>query len=74
MVVYDRNEAIIMGGLFSGSKTTKMAPPKPVPPPPVDTADQAGERSRKKWPGGREATFLTGDLTPKESEKKKKLG
>ena len=62
-----------MGDLFSKPKPTKIAPPKPVAPPPVETAGQAGEQVRKKKPSGREATFITGDLVP-EQKKKDTLG
>ena len=62
-----------MGSLFSKPKATKIAPPKPVAPPPLETADQAGEQARKRKPSGRESTFLTGDLVP-EQTKKAKLG
>jgi hypothetical protein len=58
-----------MGGVFSKPKTTKIAPPKPVPPPAVETVDQAGEQVRKTTPSGRGATFLTGDLVPTPKKK-----
>lgn len=62
-----------MGSVFSKPKVTKIAPPKPVSPPPTESATQAGEEVKKKKPSGREATFLTGDLVP-EQKKKDKLG
>jgi hypothetical protein len=62
-----------MGDLFSKPKATKISKPAPVAPPPVETADQAGEQVRKQKPSGRAETFLTGDLVP-EKKKKDKLG
>ena len=62
-----------MGDLFSKPRVTKLAPPKPVAPPPIDTAGQAGEQVRKQRPSGRETTFITGDLVP-EKKKKTTLG
>jgi hypothetical protein len=62
-----------MGGLFSAPKSTKLAPPKPASPPPIETADQAGEQSRQQKSAGRESTFLTGDLVP-QTKKKTTLG
>ena len=62
-----------MGSLFSSPKATKIKPPKPVAPPPTETAGQAGEQVRKQRPSGREETFLTGDLVP-EKKKKGTLG
>ena len=62
-----------MGGLFSKPKVTKIAAPKPVAPPPTETAGQAGEQVRTRQSTGRESTFLTGDLVPIDKNKKKKL-
>jgi hypothetical protein len=62
-----------MGSLFSKPKATKIADPKPIAPPPIETVDQAGEQVRKQKPSGRQATFLTGDLVP-ETKKKTTLG
>jgi hypothetical protein len=62
------------GGDIPGKgKATKIAPPKPVAPPAIETADQAGEQVRKRKPSGRQATFITGDLVP-ETKKKTTLG
>lgn len=62
-----------MGSLFSKPKSVKPPAVKPVAPPAVETADQAGEAVRKRRPSGRETTFLTGDLVPVNEFKKKKL-
>jgi hypothetical protein len=62
-----------MGNLFSKPKATKIPAPKPVAPPPIETAAQAGEEVKKQKPTGREVTFITGDLVP-EQKKKDKLG
>ena len=58
-----------MGDMFSKPKVTKMPDPKPVAPPPTETAGQAGEQVKEKKPGGRQATFLTGDLVPQQTKK-----
>ncbi len=62
-----------MSGLFGGSpKVVKSEPPKPVPP--IPTAGvEASEQAKKKRPRGRQETFLTGDLVP-EITKKRRLG
>jgi hypothetical protein len=62
-----------MGGLFSKPKVTKAPVAKPIAPPAVESAEQAGEGVQKRKPTGREATFLTGDLVP-ETKKKTLLG
>ena len=60
----------IFSGLTSKPKATKIAPPKPVAPPPVETVDQAGDQiKKKKKPTGRASTFLTGDLVPDQTKK-----
>jgi hypothetical protein len=61
-----------MGNLFS-PPSTKLPTPKPVAPPPTETADQAGEQAKKRKSAGRESTFLTGDLVP-QTKKKTTLG
>jgi hypothetical protein len=62
-----------MSSVFSKPKSTKIAPPKPVAPPPTESIDQAGEQVKKQRTAGRGSTFLTGDLVP-EPKKKKTLG
>ncbi len=65
-----------MGGLI-GSKPKKIVPP-PVPdPPPIPVVgDEAGDfaaKAQRKRSGFRK-TFLTGSLTPKDTNKKRTLG
>lgn len=62
-----------MGEIFSRPKSIRIAPPRPVAPPPTETVGQAGEQVRRQPPSGRAATFLTGDLVP-EQKKKTVLG
>ena len=61
-----------MGGVFSKPKSTSIPKPKSVAPPPLDTADQAGDQQRSRSTA-REETFLTGDLVP-DKKKKTLLG
>lgn len=62
-----------MGGLLSDPKTVK-APPVPITPPiPTVDEEEVGTEARRKRPRGRRETFLTGDLVP-ETTKKRKLG
>ena len=61
-----------MSGLFGGGGT--VTPPKPKPAPPVPTVgEEVGDIARRTRPRGREETFLTGDLVPKFTGKKKRL-
>ena len=64
-----------MGGLFSKPKTVK-APPVPPPPAVPVVSDEAEEfeaaEIRKR--SGFRKTFLTGNLTPRSTGKKKLLG
>ena len=65
-----------MGGLFGGGGKTVKAPPVPEPPPVPIVGDESDEfvadeiRSRS----GVSKTFLTGNLTPKSTGKKKIFG
>ena len=63
-----------MGGLF-GDKPKPIIAPQ-VPPPPVipDVGEEAGDQARRRRPKGRAETFITGDLTPDVTNKKKLLG
>ena len=62
-----------MGGLFDKPKVVK--PPSPTPPPPIPTVgEEVGDRARRKAPRGRRDTFLTGDLVPEDTDKKKFFG
>jgi len=61
-----------MGGLFPEPKVTKalpVSPPAAIP----DVGEEPEEIARRKWPRGRRETFLTGDLIPMETGKKKGL-
>ena len=64
-----------MGGLFDKPKEI-TPPPVPDPPPVPVVSDEAEEfaikEQRKK--SGFQDTFLTGNLTPKSTGKKKLLG
>lgn len=61
-----------MGGLFGRPKVVK--PPKPPPPPALpDVGAEPEEIARRKRPRGRRETFLTGDLIPIDTGKKKGL-
>lgn len=62
-----------MGGLFSSPKVTKapaVQPPVAIP----DIGEEPSEFARRRRPRGRRETFLTGDLVPSETGKKKVLG
>ena len=62
-----------MSGLFGGGGGA-IAPPPPKPAPPVPTVDEkVKDIARRKFPRGREETFLTGDLVPEFTGKKKRL-
>ena len=65
-----------MGGLFGGGASEVKAPPVPDPPPIPTVQDEAEEfaikEERKK--SGVSKTFLTGNLSPTSTGKKKTLG
>ena len=61
-----------MSGLFDSGKPVQ-APPVPKTPPVPTVDEQVEDIARKKRPRGREETFLTGDLIP-QTTKKRKLG
>jgi hypothetical protein len=64
-----------MGGLTDKPKVVQPPPVPPAPPPPTtETAVQAAEQVKKRGPTARQATFLTGDLIPEDTRKKKVLG
>lgn len=64
-----------MGGLFDKPKAIK-APPVPDPPPIPTVTDEADEFARKeeRKASGISKTFLTGNLSPRSTGKKKSLG
>lgn len=65
-----------MGGLFGGKPKTVKAPPVPDPPPIPVVSDESEEfaiKEQQKRSGVRQ-TFLTGNLTPKTTGKKRTLG
>ena len=64
-----------MGGMFSKPKTVK-APKVPDPPPVPTVSDESEEFAIKEQQkkSGVSKTFLTGNLTPKSTGKKKTLG
>ena len=66
-----------MGGLFGGGKPKVVKPP-PVPdPPPVPVVSSEAEEftlAEQRKRSGISKTFLTGNLTPKSTGKKKTLG
>ena len=63
-----------MGSLFGGGKTVK-APPVPEPPPVPIASDEAEDFAAKEQQkkSGASKTFLTGNLTPKYTGKKRSL-
>ncbi len=62
----------MMGGLLDKPKAVKPPPVPPIPPVPT-VGEEPSEQARKKRPRGRRETFLTGDLIP-ETTKKRRLG
>ena len=62
-----------MGGIFGGSKSVK-APPVAATPPIPTVPEETEEEARKKVRRGRRETFITGELVPEETGKKKVLG
>ena len=65
-----------MGGLFGGKSKVVQPPPVP-PPPPVPVVQEEAEEfalKEKRGRSGFEQTFLTGNLIPKPTGKKKTLG
>ncbi len=62
----------IFGSLLESPEVVKPEPPKPVPPIPT-VSEEVSEQARKRRPRGRRETFLTGDLIP-ETTKKRRLG
>ena len=52
----------------------ELPPPQPPPALPAEAGAGDFERRRIRRRSGREATFLTGDLQPRPTKKKKKLG
>ncbi len=50
--------------------------PPPLPPPAAlpEVGEEVGTQARRRRPRGRRETFLTGDLVPRETGKKKVLG
>ena len=65
-----------MGGLFGGSPKKVTPPPVPDPPPVPVVSDEADEfeiKEQQKKSGASKA-FLTGNLSPKDTGKKKVLG
>ncbi len=65
-----------MGGLFGGKPKTIKPPPVPDPPPVPTVTDEAEEFALKeeRKRSGIESTFLTGNLRPKPTGKKKRFG
>ena len=65
-----------MSGLFSKPKSVKIPPPPVAEPPPIaaDTGVEEAERRKVRRRRGRRETFLTGDLIPGLTEKKRVLG
>ena len=65
-----------MGGLLGGKAKVVKPPPVPDPPPVPVVSDEAEEFSlaEQKRASGIGKTFLTGNLTPKSTEKRKTLG
>lgn len=64
-----------MGGLFGGKPKEIKAPPVPPPPAIPVVQDEAAEFAVKEQArkSGFQQTFLTGNLTPKPTGKKKLL-
>ena len=62
-----------MGGIFPTPRSVK-APPVSPPPAIPDVGKEPSEFARRRAPRGRRETFLTGDLVPSETGKKKVLG
>ena len=64
-----------MGGLFGGKPKTVKPPPVPDPPPVPVVSDEAEEFAIKEQQrrSGISKTFLTGNLTPRDIGKKKRL-
>ena len=64
-----------MGGLFGGGGKTVKAPPVPEPPPVPIASDEAEDFAVKEQQkkSGASKTFLTGNLTPKYTGKKRSL-
>jgi len=54
----------------------KAVKPPPVPPPQAipEVAEEAKDIARRRRPKGRQETFLTGNLIPETTGKKKLLG
>ncbi len=65
-----------MSGLFGGAPEPVKPPPVPDPPPVPVVSDEAEEFQAKeiRKRSGFKQTFLTGNLTPKTTGKKKVLG
>ena len=65
-----------MGGLLGGGAKEVKAPPVPDPPPVPVVSDESEEFELQKLRqrSGFEQTFLTGNLTPKSTGKKRTLG
>lgn len=62
-----------MGGMFGRPKVVK--PPPPPPPPAIpDVGEEVEDIARRRRPRGRRETFLTGDLVPMATGKKRVLG
>lgn len=62
-----------MGGLFSKPKSVK-APPVPPPVAIPEVGEEVEDWARRQRPSGRRKTFLTGDLVPEFTGKKRELG
>jgi len=62
-----------MGALFAKPKA--IAPPPPPPPPAIpEVGEEVKDIARRRRPRGRAETFITGELMPEVTGKKRLLG